>query len=126
MLQGKSKFAEMPRIRRPTKRLSPSTPPPAPIHDLPPNYAPFTYIERRPSWGHGAILPWVYATLSAILDAGIGVFVALPVIAAGEWLLKYGTKETAISEKKVKSLKAKVMLFSPFYFRLPVTFNGNT
>jgi hypothetical protein len=105
----KPKFANMPRIRRPTKRFSPSTPPPAPIHDLPPNYAQFTYIERRPSWGRGALLPWVYATLSAIHDAGMGVFVALPVVGAGEWLLKYGTKETAISEKKVKSLKAMVM-----------------
>ena len=116
----------MPRIRRPTKRVFPSTPPPAPIDDLPPNCAPFTYIERRLSWGPGAILPWVYATLSAILDAGIGVFVALPVVAAGEWLLKYGMKETAISEKKVKSLKAKVMLLFLFYFRLPVTFDRNT
>ena len=93
----------MQQIRRPTKQFSPSTPPPAPIHDLLPNYAEFTYIERRPSWGRGALLPWVYATLSVFIAS------ALPVVGAGEWLLKYGTKETAISEKKVKSLKAKVM-----------------
>ncbi len=119
-------FTIMPRFRRPTKRFSPSTPHAIPVHDLPPAFASFTYIERRPSWGAGAILPWVFATFSTIVDGGMGVFVALPVVAAGQWLLKYGKKETAITKKKVDCLTKNVILLSLFYFGLPVTFKRIT